>query len=178
MISLLIALLQNGVGFIMRGILRVGSRTVWLYIVAAVVVGLVAGYVVLSVSDSPKLKSEEGILDLTQVQISTNPQKLAGEWAFYWQELLSPEDIRVRSVREGNHDRWISIPSSWLGYPLDGQRLSGTGYATFRLVIQISEQDRNEPLALRLPSIFNAYKLWVNDELMEEVVRLVRTRAT
>ncbi|WP_017691533.1 ATP-binding protein [Paenibacillus sp. PAMC 26794] len=153
----------------MRGILRVGSRKVWFYIVAAVVVGLVAGYVVLSEQDSPKFQSEEGVLDLTQVQVSMNPQQLTGEWAFYWQELLSPEDIRVRSAKEGNQDHWISIPNSWLGYPLEGEKLGGTGYATFRLVIKLSEQDRHERLALRLPSIFHAYKLWVNGELLVEV---------
>lgn len=158
-----------GVGFIMRGILQFGSRTIFLYIAAAVVVGLVASYAVISAPDSPKFQSEKGILDLTQVHISENPQKLNGEWAFYWQELLSPEDIQNRLARDGNHDRWISIPSSWLGYRLDGQQLNGTGFATFRLVIELSEQDRNERLALRLPTIFHAYKLWVNGELLAEV---------
>jgi signal transduction histidine kinase len=140
-----------------------------LYIAAAVVVGLVASYAVISASDSPKFQSEKGILDLTQVHVSENPLKLKGEWAFYWQELLSPEDIQIRSARDGNHDRWISIPSSWLGYRLNGLQLNGTGFATFRLVIQLSEQDRNERLALRLPTIFHSYKLWVNGELLAEV---------
>jgi signal transduction histidine kinase len=153
----------------MRGILRFGSRTILLYIVATVVLGLVASYAVMPVPDSPKFQSEEGILDLTQVHVSKNPQKLKGEWAFYWQELLSPEDIQMRSTRDGNNDRWISIPGSWLGYRIDDQQLKGTGFATFRLVIQLSEQDRNERLALRLPTIFHAYKLWVNGELLEEV---------
>ncbi|TVY03144.1 ATP-binding protein [Cohnella terricola] len=153
----------------MRGILRFGSRTILLYIAAAVVVGLVASYAVISVPDSPKIESKEGILDLTQVHVSENPLKLQGEWAFYWQELLSPEDIQNRLSRDGNHDRWISIPNSWLGYRLDDQRLSGTGYATFRIVINLSEHDRNERLALRLPTIFHAYKLWVNGELLAEV---------
>ncbi|MFC3790123.1 ATP-binding protein [Paenibacillus sp. GCM10012307] len=146
-----------------------GSRTILLHIAAAVVIGLVASYAVIFASDSPKFQSEEGILDLTKVYVSENPIKLNGEWAFYWQELLSPEDIQIRSTRDGNHDRWISIPSSWLGYRLDGQQLTGTGFATFRVVIQLSEQDRNERLALRLPTIFHAYKLWVNGELLEEV---------
>ncbi|RUS43294.1 ATP-binding protein [Cohnella sp. AR92] len=153
----------------MRGILRFGSRTILLYIAAAVIVGLVASYAVISAPDSPKFQSKEGILDLTQVHISKNPIKLRGEWAFYWQELLSPEDIQNRLARDENHDRWISIPSSWLGYRLDGQKLNGTGYATFRLVIELSERDRNERLALRLPTIFHAYKLWVNGELLAEV---------
>ncbi|TNJ64564.1 hypothetical protein FE784_20010 [Paenibacillus hemerocallicola] len=153
----------------MRGILRFGSRTILLYIAAAVVVGLVASYAVISAPDSPKFQSEKGILDLTPVHVSENPLKLKGEWAFYWQELLSPEDIQIRSARDGNHDRWISIPSSWLGYRLNGLQLNGTGFATFRLVIQLSEQDRNERLALRLPTIFHSYKLWVNGELLAEV---------
>ncbi|KMY48651.1 ATP-binding protein [Peribacillus loiseleuriae] len=153
----------------MRGIHRIGSRTILLQIAAAVVIGLVASYAVISAPAPSEFQSEEGILDLTQVHVSENPIKLKGEWAFYWQELLSPEDIQIRSTRDGNNDRWISIPGSWLGYRLDGQQLNGTGFATFRVVIQLSEKDRNERLALRLPTIFHAYKLWVNGELLAEV---------
>lgn len=153
----------------MRGILRFGSRTILLYIAAAVVFGLVASYAVMPAPGSPKIESKEGILNLTQVHVGENPIKLAGEWAFYWQELLSPEDIRTRSAMAGNTDRWINIPSSWLGYRLDGRQLNGTGYATFRLVIELGEQDRNERLALRLPTIFHSYKLWVDGELLAEV---------
>lgn len=153
----------------MRGILRFGSRTILFQIAAAVVVGLVASFAIVSVPDSPKFQSEKGILDLTQVHVSKQPVKLNGEWEFYWHELLSPEDIQMRSEMDGNRDRWISIPNSWLGYRLDGQQLDGTGFATYRLVIQLSEQDRNERLALRLPTIFHAYKLWVNGELLAEV---------
>jgi signal transduction histidine kinase len=162
----------------MRGILRLGSRTILLYIAAAVVVGMVASYAVMPAPDSPKLESKEGILDLTRVHVSENPQKLAGEWAFYWQELLSPEDLQNRLARGGNNDRWISIPGSWLGYQLDGQQLNGTGFATFRVVIKLSEQDRNERLALRIPTIFHAYKLWVNGEILAEVGTVGRDKSS
>lgn len=158
-----------GVGFIMRGILRFSSRTIFLQIAAAIVFGLVASYAVISAQDSPTFQSEEGVLDLTQVHVSENPIKLEGEWEFYWQELLSPEDIHIRSTKDEKNNRLINIPSSWLDYPLDGQHLNGTGFATYRVVIELSEQDRNERLALRLPSIFNAYKLWVNGEVLTEV---------
>jgi signal transduction histidine kinase len=162
----------------MRSILRSGSRTVLLYIAAAVAVGLVASYIVMPAPNSPKIESKEGILDLTQVHVREHPLKLKGEWAFYWQELLSPEDIQNRLSRDGNHDRWISIPNSWLGDRLDDQRLSGTGYATFRVVIKLSEQDRNERLALRLPTLFHAYKLWVNGELLAEVGAVGRDKSS
>lgn len=153
----------------MRGILRFNSRTILLHIAISVIFGLIVSYAVVSTPDSPKLQSKVGILDITKAHVSANPLKLQGEWAFYWQELLSPEDIRDRLAREGNHDRWISIPSSWLGYRLDGQQLNGTGFATFRLVIELSEQDKNQRLALRLPTLFHAYKLWVNGEPLAEV---------
>ncbi len=153
----------------MRSILRLGSRAIFLYLAAAVIVGLVASYVILSASDSPRFQSEKGILDLTQVHVSENPLKLSGEWEFYWQELLSPDDIQFRSTNGGNHNRWISIPSSWLGYRLDDRKLKSTGFATFRVVALLSEQDKNKRLALRLPTIFHAYKLWVNGELLAEV---------
>ena len=153
----------------MRGILRFGSRTILLHIAVAILVGLFASYAVISVPDTPKFQSEKGFLDLTQAHVSEHPVKLKGEWEFYWQELLSPEDLQIRSARDGNDDRWINIPSSWLGYQLDDQQLNGTGFATFRVVIKLGEQDRNERLALRLPTIFHAYKLWVNGELLAEV---------
>ena len=121
----------------------------------------------MSAPDSSYSK-RKGLLDLTQEHIGANPVKLDGDWTFYWHELLSPEDIRSRMEKGGPSDRYINIPGSWLGYPLDGQELTGEGFATFRLFIQLSEQDRNERLALRLPTIFHAYKLWVNGELLAD----------
>lgn len=153
----------------MRGILGFGTRTILLHIVAAIVLGLIASYAVVSAPASSTIQSQKGILDATQVHVSKQPLQLQGEWEFYWQELLSPQDIRIRSEMDGNHHRWINIPSSWLGYPLEDQQLSSTGFATFRVVVELSEQDRNGRLALRLPTIFHAYKLWVNGELLAEV---------
>ncbi|ANY65642.1 hypothetical protein BBD42_03565 [Paenibacillus sp. BIHB 4019] len=153
----------------MRDILRFGSRTILLHIAVVIIVGLVASYAIVSAPDSPRIQSEAGILDLTQDHVSNNPLKLQGEWAFYWQELLSPEDMRSRMEQGEQADRYINIPGSWLGYPIGGQELKGEGFATFRLVIKLSKQDKNEQLALRLPAIFHAYKLWVNGELLAEV---------
>ncbi|MEG6588527.1 ATP-binding protein [Paenibacillus barengoltzii] len=153
----------------MRGMLRFSSRKIILYIAAAIMVGLVTCYAVISASNSTEIQSDKGILDLSQVQVSERPIKLQGEWEFYWHELLSPNDIHDRIASDGNPNRWINLPNSWLGYRLDGQQLSGTGFATFRVMIQLSEQDRHERLALKMPSIFHAYKLWVNGEPLAEV---------
>ncbi|MHA6481664.1 sensor histidine kinase [Paenibacillus sp. strain BS8-2] len=152
-----------------RGILRFRSRTILFYIAAAVVIGLVASYAIVLAPNASKIQSEEGTLDLTHVHVSKNSLKLQGEWTFYWQELLTPEDVQSLAESGKKVDRYINIPNSWLGYRLDNQQLNSTGYATFRLVIELSEQDRNERLALRLPTLFHAYKLWVNGELLAEV---------
>ncbi|MEK0314894.1 sensor histidine kinase [Cohnella sp. 56] len=153
----------------MRRILRFGSRSILLYIAIVLVVGLFASYAIVSAPNSPKFQSEKGVLDLTPAHVSEHPIKLKGEWAFYWQELLSPADIRSRTEQGEKENQYIDIPGSWLGYPLDGQAIKGEGFATFRLVIRLSEQDRNERLALRLPTIFHAYRLWVNGERLAEV---------
>lgn len=153
----------------MRGMLRFSSRKIILYIAAAIMVGLVTCFAVISASNSTEIQSDKGRLDLSQVQVSERPIKLQGEWEFYWHELLSPNDIHDRIASDGNPNCWINLPNSWLGYRLDGQQLSGTGFATFRVMIQLSEQDRHERLALKMPSIFHAYKLWVNGEPLAEV---------
>src|SRR5690606_40119935 len=150
----------------MSGIRRFGTRMTLLHIALVLLVGILVSYAVIRMPDAPKILSEEGVLDVSQVNIRQHPLNLAGEWTFYWQELLSPEDIRMRAANERIQDRWISLPNSWLGYPIDGRKLDGTGYATFRLVIAIGEHDRNERLALRMPTIFHAYKLWVNGVLL------------
>jgi Osmosensitive K+ channel histidine kinase len=162
----------------MRGYYRFGSRSILLNIVIAIVIGLIASYAVVSAPQSPKIESRDGVLDLTQVHISKHPIPLQGDWAFYWHELLSPEDIRVRMAMDGHLDRMISVPSSWLDYRFDGKQLEGTGFATYRLVIKLSEQDRNERLALRLPTVFHSYKLWVNGELLSEVGEVGRDKGS
>src|SRR5690606_15183161 len=144
----------------------------------AIVLGLVASLVIFSTSSYPKMSSEAGIIDATQAALSSNPIKLHGEWEFYWQELLSPADIQLRLADGKTPDRWITLPSAWLGYRIDDQQLKGTGYATFRLTIKLSEQDRHERLALRLPSIFHAYKLWVNGEQLAAVGEVGQDRGS
>jgi len=153
----------------MRGIFQPDSRLFLLRLVAALVVGLVVSYAIVSPSKSLEFQSEKGVLDLSNVRVWENSVKLQGEWEFYWKELLSPTDIHNHLAKDEVNSRLISIPNSWLGYRLDGSQLDGTGFATFRLVIKLSEDDQNERLALRIPTIFHAYKLWVNGELLSEV---------
>ena len=89
--------------------------------------------------------------------------KLDGEWEFYWQKLLMPEDfVKVTDYLVNRH--LINIPRSWSGYEIDGQPIEGEGYATFRLRVLLPEN--GQPLSLNLSSIYTSHKLWVNGQLV------------
>lgn len=61
---------------------------------------------------------------------------------------------------------YFSLPGGWRGKEVDGQRLSNTGQATYRLRL-LTEQNSNR-LTLRLFDIHEAYKLWANGKLVAQ----------
>lgn len=155
---------------------RFVSRKLLLQISVALLLGMAAAYVLFPGSDTPPVQSRNGVLDLTRHHVAEHPVKLQGEWSFYWNELLTPETIADRRASGNDAAGRIAVPDSWLGYVKDGRQLEGTGHATYRLVIRLGEQDRRERLALRIPTIFHAYNLRVNGELIAEVGTVGRNR--
>jgi diguanylate cyclase (GGDEF)-like protein len=105
--------------------------------------------------------AEKGVLDLMGWDFNRSGiVKLNGEWDFYWQQLLRPEDfVEKMPVRTG----FMDLPRPWNGYVVQHRELSGDGYATFRLKIKANE---SQLLALRLPKMATAYKLWINNQLL------------
>ncbi|WP_036746420.1 sensor histidine kinase [Paenibacillus sp. UNC451MF] len=88
---------------------------------------------------------------------------LNGEWDFYWNRLISPEEAALYGESHQAAD-WLQLPSSWNGYLVDDEEISGKGYATFHL--RLLTETTDDILALELPSIRTAYKLWVNGEAL------------
>ncbi len=110
---------------------------------------------------SPKHpRAVEGMLDLSEWRFDQDLIGLDGQWEFYWNQLLEPSDLKVTEI---SRTGYIEIPGSWNHYQLNDMELPGAGYATYRLIIKTGEKER---LALKIPRIFTAYKLWVNDELI------------
>ena len=108
-------------------------------------------------------KAVNGHLDLTQWDFEKNGSvKLDGQWEFYWNELLEPKDFNQNNppTKTG----LFKVPSSWNGYLVEGKKLTGHGYATFRLTVKIKEQP--DPMALKIINMDTAYKLWMNEELI------------
>ncbi len=104
-----------------------------------------------------------GILDLTGIDLNESRSvKLDGQWEFYWNRLLEPRDFEspVPPPMSG----FISLPNPWNGYLINGEPLSGEGFATFRLTVK--QKNTGSLLGFRVPYMSTAYKLWVNGRLV------------
>ncbi|WP_456290342.1 ATP-binding protein [Paenibacillus sp. AK002] len=86
---------------------------------------------------------------------------LNGKWAFYWNQLLDPDDLKQGASPAVS--AYVDMPEYWTNYTLNGRKLPADGYATYRLTI--SGLDSEEPIALKLRNIYSSYALWVNDTL-------------
>lgn len=106
-------------------------------------------------------KAEKGILDLTQWEFEKDGViKLDGQWEFYWNQLLEPHQLTDTSIPKTGY---INVPGTWNHYKVNDEEMSGDGFATYRLHF-ITEAD--ERLGLKIPSVFSAYKLYLNGKLI------------
>lgn len=115
-------------------------------------------------------KAKEGIVDLTQLQFENDIVQLDGKWEFYWKQLLNPGELET-----GKLTGYIDVPRSWNKSVSGGDTNSGYGYATYRLIFVT---EKNERLALNIPRVRTAYKLWINGELYASAGTVNKTRDT
>ena len=101
-------------------------------------------------------RAQSGLLDLEQYHLTEDVISLDGEWEFYWNQLLEPGQIN-----QGVLSSMVTFPSSWNKYQLEGEKVPGFGYATYRLRFLTTE---DQILALKIPKVRTAYKLWINGE--------------
>ncbi|HWQ40809.1 MAG TPA: histidine kinase [Desulfosporosinus sp.] len=88
---------------------------------------------------------------------------LDGQWEFYWNKLLMPEDFN--SGQRPQMDSFMKVPGIWsdnAGTPYTRQ-----GIATYRLLLSYPSTLRDP--ALRIQNVATAYKLYVNEQLIAEV---------
>ncbi|MEL7660701.1 diguanylate cyclase [Acetobacterium wieringae] len=115
-------------------------------------------------------KAENGRLDLTQYDLNNQIIALDGDWAFYWNQLLEPA-----SIDQGTLSAYVPFPSSWNKYQIDDEKIPGSGYATYRLKFTAAD---NQILALKIPKVRTAYKLFINGEPITTVGTIGTTRET
>ncbi|MBF0119384.1 MAG: response regulator [Desulfobacterales bacterium] len=117
-------------------------------------------------------KAINGVLDLRNWDFEKDGIiKLNGEWEFYWKQFLIPENPIIPQ-KTGI----INVPSSWNGYVVDGKKLSGDGYATYRLKILLNNHDT--PLGFKFLTMSTAYRFYVNSKKITSVGNIGETSAS
>lgn len=104
----------------------------------------------------------DGVLDLSHWESDKEIVNLDGEWEFYWNQLLEPQELEIGDIQKTGY---IDVPSSWNRSKINNKKLSGDGYATYRLIFKASEATR---LGIKVPRIFTSYNLWVNGEFVAD----------
>ncbi|MDM8519856.1 7TM diverse intracellular signaling domain-containing protein [Anaerolineales bacterium HSG6] len=110
---------------------------------------------------SPPPPIEEGHVDLSAWNFEKQGLiELNGEWEFYWQQHLKPDSFQANPAPI--IDAYVSVPGELHDYELNGESLTGQGYATFRLNLIIEQPNRS--YGLKMPDIGTAYQLWINGQ--------------
>jgi signal transduction histidine kinase len=106
--------------------------------------------------------AKKGVLDITNWNFQRDgPIKLDGEWEFYWNRLLTYDDFHIGD-KKYKQNGFLNVPDVWNNYEINGKKLSGEGYATYRL--KIKTKNINDLKGLKILTQSTAYKLMVNNE--------------
>jgi len=115
--------------------------------------------------DRDKFKVKNGVLDLTELPEKSDFKiALNGDWEFYWEQLLSPKDFENENQIS---PKYFKVPRTWKRVYQSNSEYSLTGYVTYRM--KIIYHDNGRDIAMRLPLIRSAYKIWVNGKLLSSV---------
>lgn len=98
-------------------------------------------------------EAKHGLMDLRQ-QSFDEKIALNGEWEFYWHQLLGP------GSPAGKAGIFVDFPFMWNGYVLNGKKLPGFGYATYKLTVLLPK--KRKALRVTMPDAYTAYRLYVN----------------
>ena len=98
------------------------------------------------------LNAENGIIDLRNIDLKTTSVSLRGNWSFYPDKLLNPEQI------PGENGIFVYFPSIWKAR--SGPKDPQNGFATYKLQILLPADQPK--LALLVPDVYSAYRLFAN----------------
>lgn len=119
-----------------------------LLITLGIFIYIINGSLNVSNTSKPSPVAKNGVIDLRNWDFQNDGMtKLNGEWEFYKNELLEPEDFNNTHLKK----TYASIPGA----------LGGAGYGTYRLKILIDSDDYL--YSVKIDYVQNAYKLWANN---------------
>ncbi|MCB1323398.1 MAG: 7TM-DISM domain-containing protein, partial [Leptospiraceae bacterium] len=120
-----------------------------------------------------KPRATRGVLDLHDWDFDKNgPVDLSGEWQFYWQQFMPPEQLRANSASDlyktNSTDQttvplYVPVPGGWNDYSLPGsnQTIGADGFATYHLRIILPPGEHHH-LNLFMPYMRTAYTAYLN----------------
>ena len=108
--------------------------------------------------------AKEGYLDLTLWDFKINPTvKLDGYWEFYHNQL-----VNIQSFKSSNQpilSGYIPVPKKWGDTIINDKKISGIGYATYRLKFRLNYSGE---MSLKVKTIGTSYKMFLNGKLISE----------
>lgn len=108
------------------------------------------------------LTANNGIMNLKDWNFDVDGSiNLDGKWQFYWNKLLSPQDLKNASIKATGY---YPVPMYWTKY--EGLNLPAKGFATYRL--KIKTNGKLESLGIKAPEIYTEFKIWINGKLIDE----------
>ena len=111
-------------------------------------------------------RARQGTCDLRQWYPKIHGKiALAGEWTFYWKQLIPPNDFD----RYSQNQFFFYLPGLWNHYAPEKRVFNGDGFATFRLKLLLPDNiDDLGELIFKIPEMPTAYKFWVNQDLVAQ----------
>ncbi len=110
-------------------------------------------------------KAKAGIMDLSQWDFKQKPSlALDGEWEFYWQYFVGNDTHTTISPY------LIRVPSSWTRFSLGQKKISGKGYATYKLILRLPSS--RPELSIKVLTIGTAYEMYANGRLISRAGKI------
>jgi len=111
------------------------------------------------ISNKTAPRVENGILDLSTWNFKNNgPVALDGKWEFYWNTHLKPGVLSNETPPTKNG--FIKVPGTWNGYEINGKKIYGEGYATYRLKIHLP--NTGQILAFKFLDMATSFSVYVD----------------
>jgi PAS domain S-box-containing protein len=118
-------------------------------------------------------KAEKGVIDLRNWDFQKNGAvKLIGEWDFYWGQHILPGGPEEPSTNaKSGH---IEVPGVWNDFETNGKKVSGYGFASYRL--RVIPDGKTQDLGLKILDMGTAFRVYVNGELLASAGNPGKTR--
>ncbi len=107
------------------------------------------------------LEAVKGVIDLRGYNFKTEgPVELAGEYEFYWNQILNP-------AIEGDTGEmtYVKVPGSWFRLRNEYPEIERYGFATYRLLLLLPE--KVDELTFKIEDVFSASGYFLNGKAID-----------